>query len=555
MDKFKAPSPFAAVASAAPRLDELIAAPVEPKGAFAALCAEQGERAGSTEVEPEESLDEHDEGEPDDDDDDEGEPIVTEPDVTRIRGNLSKINTEYMRGVRSFEDIYAEVKANPRAHKIKYGDFDSGHDYKCEIEDVAAKIHAAELEDAIRDLLGADGDIARCPSCKRGDLKLDRDDETGALRGTCLAGCKPERVLSGLESLSLMKVDRERTAAWSLEVDALKPTSAPARSLEWLIPGLVPERALTLWIAPTESMKTWLLLHAALCVAAGIPFCGRPTIRKRVMLCLLEAAEINGARIEPLARGLGIDLEALVDGGWLYVRTREHGDLRTDAPETTKKLVAQIFNLKIELLAIDNYKMIRTPGAAFAANSEDVAAAAIAPLEELAHDGMMHGVVAGLCAVVLLVHGDHGKPRGSGAPPEHADWVLQIDKPKHDPESPVKVDVADGCRVAHRDAKLAVRYRGFMPEPIVPELVAEKGKPAETPPAEPDPDDLTARQVLIRTIVRDKPGIGLNAVCEALHERTSKNPSKRDVRADLAKLVELEEIRVDDAKKYWPSED
>lgn len=444
--------------------------------------------------------------------------------------------------------------ANVRDHLDQFdldrANFDSEGEFQAEIKRAAMLEMASEIMIRTRDMLegymqpveGTSRRTRACPVCNGGPLVLAFVEHE--VRGRCLAGCSV-RDLSRALTREVRAGEASNVAAGLGDEIArltaeLSPCAEPPRPHPWLVPGLAPERALTLWIAPTESMKTWLAIHTAICVAAGIPFLGRPTIRKRVMLALLEASEINAARIEPIARGLGVNMADLK--GWLFVRK---APIKTDDPRSTAELATYIRTLGIELLLIDNYKLIRTPRGQFAANDETVAAAAVEPLETLAHDGRLHEERVGRpCAVVLLVHGKDGKPRGSDGPLEHADWVLELDKSKRDPEAPVTIDTAPGCRLAHAEARTVVRYVGRTPGPVVPELVNP------TKPATPELGD--GRKDTIAAIVRDLAPVGLNAICDELTKRTGKTTSKRDVSADLEWLEEKAWITRGDDKKYTP---
>jgi predicted ATP-dependent serine protease len=296
--------------------------------------------------------------------------------------------------------------------------------------------------------------------------------------------------------------------------------------------------------------KTYESLHVAICVAAGLPWFGRRVQPARVLLVLLEgAAADRKARILKLARGLGTTLAALQGRLDLYPH-----DLKADNPRSLAALNDYIARLGYGLVVIDNLSEIRSTGAHGAENDTAIMTAVLKPLADLAH--------ARQAGILLLHHANaRGELRGSSAIRQHADAVFEMDRASPANDAPVTL-----TRTKDRTGETfeSLTYRmldddsaGRENRRVIPELVTRNRRGAATvETTEPvSVSDLTARQVALRDIVHENPGLGVNAIGRAYTERTGKSPSMRDVTADLAWLVDDGQLRREDAKKYFPVED
>lgn len=79
----------------------------------------------------------------------------------------------------------------------------------------------------------------------------------------------------------------------------------------WLVDGFIGKGTRTMLYGESGSMKSWVLLHLALCVASGTPWCGRTTSRESVLYIDEEMSERTlRYRVKRLAMGLGIEKPA-----------------------------------------------------------------------------------------------------------------------------------------------------------------------------------------------------------------------------------------------------
>lgn len=107
-----------------------------------------------------------------------------------------------------------------------------------------------------------------------------------------------------------LRLGPEITARYRLYV--VEPGLAvPAR--DWLIEGLFPERGIVFFGGLPKSGKTWLGLDAAISIATGQDFLGRPLKRAGTVLYLLGEDDLGDAlgRIDALLEGRGLDRVAL----------------------------------------------------------------------------------------------------------------------------------------------------------------------------------------------------------------------------------------------------
>jgi len=98
---------------------------------------------------------------------------------------------------------------------------------------------------------------------------------------------------------------------WSVYTHGtLKQRCSELRSYEYLIADLIPKRSLSIVVGDSGLGKSPLLYQAALCVAHGIPFLGKPVIRGRVLYIDFE----NGlGNVDDLVSQLAIYLGVPAD--------------------------------------------------------------------------------------------------------------------------------------------------------------------------------------------------------------------------------------------------
>jgi hypothetical protein len=227
---------------------------------------------------------------------------------------------------------------------------------------------------------------------------------------------------------------------------------------------------LTLTIGKSGHGKDWVAELESICVAAGIPFLGRPVKRGKVLLVILESQRLNLSRIAPLARGLGVSYEEL-RRDWLHVYPHP---LKTDDPQSMAQLAEWIRKFRYDLIVIDNASEIRSSRSQSSENDSTIIGEAMRPLAQLAQLGTINGeqVTDKPPAVVVLHHANaDGNARGSTGFLQHADYVIELRRHGNNPESPITLECVVGSRIAGEGLPLTLRFRGLMPAPVVPELV------------------------------------------------------------------------------------
>lgn len=389
--------------------------------------------------------------------------------------------------------------------------------------------------------LGGGRWVTGCPACGlEGDLIYEVNGR--AFRAACMKGCDAKaiadaitRAISADESRELGNVlevlasaedAAAQTLAAEMDVTAIRPYVR-----EWSVPLIALARASNLLVGESGDGKTWLMIYAAICKALGVPFLGHRVERGRALLCLLESHEINSGRIEYIVQGLGHTMAEL--RGWLDVWPVGL-DLKTDNAESRAELARRVRARQYAWIGIDNATKARSSRAQNAENDSSVLSAVLEPLAELANNGTIDGqrVTDSPPSIVTLVHGD-GRPRGSSAQPQHVDYVVALHRDsQRDPESPITLDIGEGCRVVNEDLPLVFRSRGVIPDPVTFEIVGESAPPTED------------RLEKLVQAVRREPGIGVNAIARAC------GGSKRDVARDLEALVKEKRLRRDDSKKF-----
>ena len=114
---------------------------------------------------------------------------------------------------------------------------------------------------------------------------------------------------------------------------ATMPTGPVCQSVEaflqdgdapvWLVGGIIQSNYVYSLTAPTNHGKTAVSLVMALCVAAGIPFAGRPTLRARVLILCGENIDGFRLRMRATMESLGIALADIK--GWVFVLPQASG--------------------------------------------------------------------------------------------------------------------------------------------------------------------------------------------------------------------------------------
>lgn len=77
-----------------------------------------------------------------------------------------------------------------------------------------------------------------------------------------------------------------------------------------IVEGIICEKSKLLIGAGSKSYKTWLTIHMALCISAGVPFLGRHCLRRKVLYVNLELKpDTFIRRLQAITPALGIELD------------------------------------------------------------------------------------------------------------------------------------------------------------------------------------------------------------------------------------------------------
>lgn len=303
---------------------------------------------------------------------------------------------------------------------------------------------------------------------------------TSQVRARCTAGCEPRDIADALARLvrrtehqaqASAQTRATNTLAESVRYTARIGNAAPQR---WVVPGFVAQDGLTILGGTSGDGKTFSAMYAAVCVAAGARWFGRPTTQTRTLLLPLEGGTTDHCRrIGALAAGLDIapaDLDGRLD---VYPT---HG-FQADDPAQMDELIRLITTLGHGFVVIDNLTQAR-------ANTDENNAAnlgaALRPLAALAHDRQVG---------ILLIHHANakGELRGSSAIRQHADMVFET---KRENATNHALIVLSRTKDRYGKSLERLRYR-FLDsvDPDTGETVAIIA--AELDPARPDPASVT----------------------------------------------------------------
>lgn len=330
------------------------------------------------------------------------------------------------------------------------------------------------------------------------------DPQADRFRAACLRGCSPDVIGPAIAALirkwnaddaesaertaAYVAEEQRRVMAASASILALRDVPAPP----WVVDGVLPANSLVGMIGASGSRKTFVAMHLAICVAAGIPFHGRPVTQGRVLLVLLEGArDDHWRRIAALAAGLGVDTVSLAESLQYYPHRLQIAD-----PASVAQLAGFVAAFKHSLIVIDNLSEIRPPGSE---NDNDGMGHAVRPLAQLAHGDGLGGVPLPPTTVVLAHHANAaGDPRGATAVRQHLDHELGLDA--SDPKrNDAVIRIVRGKARGGAGVDLAVRFEDRehddkgRPSVIVP--VAVKAQDRDEDPGE-DPEDPRREELL-----------------------------------------------------------
>lgn len=125
----------------------------------------------------------------------------------------------------------------------------------------------------------------------------------------------------------------------------------------WLVGGIIQSNYLYALTAPTNHGKTAVSLVMALCIAAGIPFAGRPTKQAKVLILCGENIDGFRLRMRATMESLGITLADIK--GWVFVLPQANGlcflleQIKKDA-ESMGELGFVLVDTSVSFFAGDN---------------------------------------------------------------------------------------------------------------------------------------------------------------------------------------------------------
>ncbi|MBI5367931.1 MAG: AAA family ATPase [Planctomycetes bacterium] len=126
--------------------------------------------------------------------------------------------------------------------------------------------------------------------------------------------------------------------------------------LPWIIDGILVRGAVG-WIAgPPKTYKSWIGLHACLCLASGAPFLGRyaTTLGRALYLSEEDPERIAYRRVQRLWHGLGRPPEA---GRF---RIACHAGFRLDKPECLDWLLGYLREWPADLVLLDVFNRLHS---------------------------------------------------------------------------------------------------------------------------------------------------------------------------------------------------
>lgn len=145
---------------------------------------------------------------------------------------------------------------------------------------------------------------------------------------------------------------------WEGQIFSLKDAFKPRDPLLFIINGLWPEGSLSIVYGAPGTLKSMILGHAAVCVAAGVSFLGREVRQSPVLWIDLDNGKRRShERFEALARGIGAD-----EGVPFYYMSMPTPWLNAGNPSDIKLLAERIRERGAKLVIIDNLGLV-SPGA------------------------------------------------------------------------------------------------------------------------------------------------------------------------------------------------
>ncbi len=188
---------------------------------------------------------------------------------------------------------------------------------------------------------------------------------------------------------------------------------------EWLVDRIIPAKSVGIWTGKRSTYKTFLLLDTIFCVAAGIPFLNKPSVKGKVIYLDKE----NGVHTMRTRKNMvkkGLELEGNYDVGFICFST-----IKIDKFSDMKKIEGLIEEHKPKLLIVDTYRR----GISFDENDAGAVSALFVDT--------LRPLVEKYDLSIILIHHDrkgNGKSdemdeiRGSSDLANYADFILKNER-------------------------------------------------------------------------------------------------------------------------------
>lgn len=356
-----------------------------------------------------------------------------------------------------------------------------------------------------------------CPCCGQ-SFVYGPSSHGLTIRGRCLRGCTPEQLAAALRKYVVeyeehaARNDEAAQLAESAERVSLARLRKARRPQRWLVRDLWNDEGLTILVGEKGGGKTFFSLLLAMGIAAGVPVLGHATTRGRVLLVLLEGTETDwDRRIDQLARGLGIEYDALIGMLDVYDEPVRIEDLASIA-----RLRGYLARHKYVGFIVDNLTELQ----AGEENSNTVMAAGVRAIRSMVYELRVAG---------LLLHhaGKNGESRGATSILQAVDEVMYISKRGDSKTAPITVERGKTkCGADPIDLRYRLVGGGTDDSPCVPEVLTRKTD-------EPDEPELPSKLQKILDVLSVDDGKSGNAIA------AESKCSKRDIPERLAKLREL----------------
>jgi hypothetical protein len=136
----------------------------------------------------------------------------------------------------------------------------------------------------------------------------------------------------------------------SLVEDGADVVARELPPLVQVIEGIICDRSKLVIVSSAKCFKTWLTIYLALCVAHGVPFLGRATIRRKILYVNLE---LKAATFDRRLKAIAGALDITVNRGWFHHLPLRGCMASITVDELIDRIVGIAKQLKCGLVVID----------------------------------------------------------------------------------------------------------------------------------------------------------------------------------------------------------